>query len=303
MDLFGCRQAVHCRQLMLPFALHDFTDEVLKRLREGRVDEAKELWGSAVLILHKPFRYMPNIFHQMPRVPPGFDTLREMPCTYEWCHRCRAELGGSDFPWIGVWTRRANIVDGRTDPWTAHFHLLRDDQRMDLATVLSFASKFTARAMSPAFMEKLLQRTDNWPWPTGCASRADVLDCWRTVCFGSEVWRGLPRRAPSREVALDDPRARAQRTLSFWLMDNESCDVSAPLLQACRLCGTPSTRVCRKCCKSCCLECSSHPEADMCCDHVIYFQGVRQWTDSATASLDDFLLHTPHHQSRLRLRG
>ena len=249
-------QAFHCGQLLLSAATFaDFQEEVLARLRVGRVDDARELWGSVVEIVHKPFPMAPLV------QPPGLPLLRQMPCTLEGCQRCRDGRGGFNFPWIGTWTRRACIAEGESNPASAWERLDRCDEKLDLIAAAGFSNRLTADAMSPPCMEVLLERATGGP---GFASRVDVLDCWRAYRLGHQAWFD-PKPTPGRETAQTNPRARAQRTLCLWM--EEAWDTSGPLPRACRICGTPSTRVCRECWGCCCQDCAGHPAASRCCNH------------------------------------
>eukprot|EP00434_Breviolum_minutum_P034367 symbB.v1.2.030416.t1/scaffold3426.1/size60583/1 len=147
----------------------DFQGEVAKQLHDGNEADAKELWLSAVEILHKPWFLAPTT------KPIGLPPLRVAPCMAEPCTRCDQSRGGFQFPWLGSWTRRACMPVPGSESDAAWQRLLTRPEKMDRMLVAAYSSGKVAEDVAPMAMATVLERATDRP---GYASKMGVLQAW-----------------------------------------------------------------------------------------------------------------------------
>ena len=259
----------------------DFQGEVAKQLHDGNEADAKELWLSAVEILHKPW------FLASTTKPNGLPPLRVAPCMAEPCPRCDQSRGGFQFPWLGSWTRRACMPVPGSEPDAAWQRLLTRPEKMDRMLVAAYSSGKVAEDVAPMAMATVLERATDRP---GYASKMGVLQAWHGFQRGHPFWQDPGLWLPSREAALRDERSRCQRSLAGWLQETQGAP--GPLLAGCSGCGTPAHDACKGCLAVWCATCQYDRELRFCCPmaaEAIGYIDVREETSMpASASTGDF---------------
>ncbi len=253
----GVRHGVHTTaELLHTAAWLDFQAYVRSLQDAGRTELASEVWASVVEVVHLPAPDDPVLDL------PGLPALKRMPCVEVDCDRCRRSRSGFRFPWVGVWCRRAVLVDTPISPTEAWDRWHNDDQHLTLLEVQQLASGLQMEDIYPVAMDTVLSRTSVIP---GCARRSSVFWAWRQWQQGNLRWvdpRDGP--SPSKSDARAYPRSRAQASIRAWLyFSTENPTQYMP--DICVGCGKASRRCCTGCIRCACVDCETCAGPPICC--------------------------------------
>ena len=115
----GIHKAMHTSAKILhPGAWLDFASYMNSLIAQGRVLDARSLWGSVFEVMHMGVD--PCIVTLDVGRPGMLPPIRRVPCTATNCERCQTGRGGFQFPFVGCWMRRAVVVqDGIVSPQAA----------------------------------------------------------------------------------------------------------------------------------------------------------------------------------------
>ena len=130
----GIDVAVHTEFKMLSTAAWwDFKQHIIRVQARGDRVATLRLWQSVGMVCIFPRKNGESAF-EVPGLPP----ILLLPCTEDQCQRCRDRVGGFRFSWIGIWTRRHEMV--RVPP------LFGTDTIDTLMSSISWASRWRAAA-------------------------------------------------------------------------------------------------------------------------------------------------------------
>ena len=149
----------HCQARMLhPAALLDFEAYVRGLLARGERDQAVWLWRAVVVVVHLP----PTETSEF-RIP-SLGSLREVPCMVAGCARCTDMRGGFQFPWHGIWTKRAVLVQAEVGPEAAWDLYYAGRDYLDEDQLRAVDSGMRVRQLVPEHMARFIGYVELAVW-------------------------------------------------------------------------------------------------------------------------------------------
>ena len=233
MSIPGVRPALHSNEALLSAgAWMDFNQHIHELCLCGRWFQARTLWLSVFEGVHL------GVDPATPVVQPlDLPPLRRMPCCQSPCFRCENRRGGFQFPFAGIWTRRAiSSRRGATpaETWT-----------------LAKAGHFTLDLFAP-HMQVLAWRSTTSCRPTWRDCRGDWCWAWMesvaTTRSLSGGFGGLATRLGMSQLSSSQPcRAPVQMLAGScgWCLGCEAhwCDVCRGQLEFCPMCGSSNEEI------------------------------------------------------------
>ena len=241
MTTLGIHKAVHTSAKILhPGAWSDFARHMNSLIDMGRVLEARSLWGSVFEVMHMGVD--PSIVTLDVGRPGMLPPIRRVPCTAEHCQRCELGRGGFQFPFVGVWTRRAVVVqDHIVSPQAAWDVFHANEDRFELLSLHMVASGCVVEDFIPLHVERLCNRLrlcrDGF-------RMGHLFVAWRAWQDGHQHWRE-PVYGFSEEVQSRSDRARAGSILRAVLGAAEVDEEIIP--EPCVVCQHPCFSECPLC--------------------------------------------------------
>ena len=253
----GVTTAVHTDvQLLHPGALQDFIQHVRALLIDGELATAEVLWSSVYEVVHFP---VPVDFTQeFSGLPP----MRRVACTTVDCARCNQQLGGYQFPWVGLWTKAAAVVRPGATPDQAWEAYNNEVDTVDLLALERLASGYGLLDLIPVVWDRLYKQCKEAP---GCATVEQLQAAFRGWQKGHDLWRDPAVSVPTRREARFCESKRSQRSLAVWiaLLDEDPVHyLPAP----CSICRQPTRRLCVDCQLGFCGECGAARADILCCE-------------------------------------
>ena len=204
----------------------DFKAHILRLLEAGHVGLARELWASVVEIDHHPA--LPISALSIEGMPP----IKRMPCLIEPCQRCSTKRGGFRFPWIGLWTKRAVLVQANRPPSEAWRLYSESDAHLSFDEIRRASIGISAVELVPQHVVELTEAVAS---DRSSLAISDLFLAWRFWQGERLTWRepsvvSLPPRSWARS-----PGAWAGRALWGWLGGWSAGIYPRP---ACTICAT-----------------------------------------------------------------
>ena len=160
--------------------------------------------------------------------------------------------GGFQFPFIGVWTRRAVFPrDGATVAATWNSYHGTPDERLDLLAVNMYASGKSVADFVPNHMESLCHRLGQGNDGVSLTYR---FAQWRFWCLGVATWTEPAFFMPEEQ----NFQCEAGRFLRLLLGANEAGESYIP--EICVICNMPRFTSCPGCGTHWCDECRGYLE-------------------------------------------
>ena len=85
-------------------------------------------------------------------------SLREVPCIVAGCARCTEMRGGFQFPWLGIWTKRAVLVQAEVGPAAAWDLYYAGRDYLDEDQLRALDSGMRVQQLVPEHMARFIGR-------------------------------------------------------------------------------------------------------------------------------------------------
>ena len=154
MSIPGVHTALHTNEALLSAgALMDFNQHIHELCHCGRWFQARKLWMSVFEVVHLAVDPATPVVQPRDLLP-----LLTMPCCESPCLRRENKRGGFQFPFVGIWTRRAILFERGASPAETWALAQADHGTLDLVAVHMHSSGLEIQDFVPPHLARLSAR-------------------------------------------------------------------------------------------------------------------------------------------------